>query len=142
MSDQHAGRPAPDVVAAGVPAIEEIPEEVILTGDVGSTESPPGDRPMGVTERQVTPAGQRRPETLEERMRREQRSDTRGGRVVPRQLYEPGADEDGIDDEAAMIADEDAIVEGTLSAEEAAMRVVESPPGASLDDDPGYLSKE
>jgi hypothetical protein len=139
MSEQHAGRPAPDVTDAGVPSIEEIPEEVILTGDVGYTEPAPGERPMGVTERQVTAAEQRRPETLEERVRREQRYDTRGGRVVPRQLYEPGAEYD-IDEEAALVGDEDAIIEDTLSAEETAMRVVEGPPGANFDDDPGYLS--
>jgi hypothetical protein len=33
MEEPYAGRPAPDVVEPGVPATEEEPEELLLTGD-------------------------------------------------------------------------------------------------------------
>ena len=44
-----------------------------------------------------------------------------------RQFLEPGAD-GGLED--------------TLSAEEAAMRIVEEPPGMNYDPDPGYISRD
>lgn len=93
MSDrQNLPRPAPEVSEDGVPSIEEIPADVLLTDD-----------------------------------------DT------DRQFLEPGADGGLGDDEADMVGEMGGGFEDTLSAEEAAMRVVDEPPGMNYDPDPGYV---
>ena len=67
--------------------------------------------------------------------------DEMDGLYTDRQFLEPGADGGPGDDEADMFS-EAGFGFGfgdTLSAEEAAMRVVHEPPGMNYDPDPGYL---
>jgi hypothetical protein len=47
-----------------------------------------------------------------------------------------------MDDEADAVGEIDAGFEDTLSAEEAAMRVVDEPPGMNYDPDPGYVDDQ
>jgi hypothetical protein len=56
-----------------------------------------------------------------------------------RQFVEPGTAVGLSDDEADILVQIDAGYEDTLSAEEAAMRIVEEPPGMNYDPDPGYV---
>lgn len=115
MVDRHnLPRPAPEVTEDGIPATSEIPEEVLLTGDPLEGELPPLDHPQAVTDWGTT-AAEQLGEPLEVRLRRE----------VP----------DAAPD------DEDGGIEDSLSAEEAAMRVVEDPSGLNYDPDPGYLDR-
>src|SRR5215211_1257396 len=47
MSDRlNLPRPAPEVTEDGIPSIEEIPADVLLTGDPLEGELPPLDRPQ------------------------------------------------------------------------------------------------
>jgi hypothetical protein len=142
--DDFATRPAPDVVDDGVPAIEEVPPSLVETGDDGLGEIPPGEMPFASTSYGVTAAEQLRGETLDDRLPEEEPDvwRVRGGvRRTPRQLYEPGAEDGFFDDEAALIADEDALLEDTLSADEAAMRITRRPGGINNDPDPGYIEE-
>ena len=59
-----------------------------------------------------------------------------------RQFLEPGADGGLGDDEADSIGEADARLEDSLSAEEAAMSIVDEPPGLNYDPDPGYVDYE
>lgn len=83
---QNLPRPAPEPSEDGVPATDEIPEDVLVTGDQLE-----GERP---------------------------------------------------DDEADAIGDVDPAPEDTLSAEEAAVRVVDEPAGLNYDTDPGYVDRD
>jgi hypothetical protein len=81
-----------------------------------------------------------------DRLRR-QDADVGAGRAeMPRpvrSLIEPGNEDGVLDDEPAMIADEDLLLDETVPAEEAAIRIVrEPPPGANWDPDPGYIEDE
>jgi hypothetical protein len=58
-----------------------------------------------------------------------------------RGLIEPG-NEDGLDDEPAMVAEEDLLLDETVPAEEAAIHIVSEPPGANYDPDPGYVEAD
>jgi hypothetical protein len=142
--DDVSTRPAPDAIDDGVPATEEVPPELIETGDDGTGEMPPGDQPRWSVARGVTAAEQLAGETLDERLREELPDRVGGGRRTARQLYEPGGDdgEGGLfDDEADLIAEEDAILEDTLAPEEAAMRITRRPGGINNDPDPGYVDE-
>jgi len=110
---QDLARPAPELSEDGIPAIDEIPEEVLLTGDTLDGELPPLDRPQAVTGWGTTVAEQLGDEPLSVGARREE--------------PEVGMPEgDG----------------GDLPAEEAAMRVVDEPGGMNYDPDPGYVDHE
>ena len=77
---------------------------------------------------------------------RRQDADVGAGRAeMPRpvrSLIEPGNDEGVRDDEPAMVADEDLLLDETVPPEEAAIRIVTDPPGANYDPDPGYVEDE
>jgi len=135
-------RPAPELSEDGVPAIDEIPEEVLLTGDPLEGELPPLDRPQAVTDWGTTAAEQLGDEPLAVRARREEPEvGMADSDVGDRQFLEPGAD-DGLDDEADLVGESDGGWEDTLSAEEAAVRVVDEPGGMNYDPDPGYVDRE
>jgi hypothetical protein len=80
-----------------------------------------------------------------ERLRR-QDAEVGAGRAAPprpvRSLIEPGAEFGEVDDEAAMIGEEELLLDETVPAEEAAIHIVTDPPGANYDDDPGYVEDE
>ncbi len=138
-------RPAPELSEAGVPSIEEIPEDVLLTGDPLEGELPPLDRPQAATGWGTTASEQLRDEPLAVRLRREEpeigADDTGVGDDLTedRRFLEPGGETGLTDDEGDLVGEADAGFEDTLSAEEAAMRVVEEPGGMNYDPDPGYL---
>ena len=141
MADrQNLPRPAPEVTTDGVPSMDEIPEDVLLTGDPVEGDMPPLDRPQAVKDWGTTASEQLGQEPL----------DVRAAREVPdvgaaesdytdRQFLEPGADAGLGDDEPDSVGEADAGLEDTLSAEEAAMQVVDEPPGLNYDPDPGYV---
>jgi hypothetical protein len=139
-------RPAPEVSEEGVPATSEINEELLLTGDPLEGELPPLDRPQGATTWGTTAAEQLAAEPLDVRLAREVPepgleeigwgADDVG---ADSQFLEPGAAGGLDDDEADVIGEMEAGLGDTLSAEEAAMRVVDEPPGMNYDPDPGYV---
>ncbi len=140
---QNLPRPAPEVSEDGVPSIEEIPENVLLTGDPVEGEMPPLDRPQAVKDWGTTASEQLGPEPLEVRMAREVPDvGMEAGDYTDRQFLEPGADGGLGDDEADSVGEADGGLEDTLSAEEAAMQVVDEPPGMNYDPDPGYVDYE
>ena len=143
MSDRHnLPRPAPEVTEAGVPATEEIPEDVLLTGDPLDGEMPPLDRPQAVKDWGTTASEQLASEPLEVRVAREVPDVEAGDAYLDRQILEPGADGGLGDDETDAVGEVDTGLEDTLSAEEAAMQVVDEPPGMNYDPDPGYVDYE
>jgi hypothetical protein len=108
-------RPAPEVSEDGVPATSEINEELAA-------------EPLDVRlAREVPEPG------LEEIG---WGADDVG---ADSQFLEPGAAGGLDDDEADVIGEMEAGLGDTLSAEEAAMRVVDEPPGMNYDPDPGYV---
>ena len=72
MSDrQNLPRPAPEVTEDGIPSVEEIPEDVLLTGDPVEGEMPPLDRPQAVKDWGTTASEQLASEPMEVRLARE-----------------------------------------------------------------------
>lgn len=143
MSDrQNLPRPAPEVTEDGIPSIEEIPEDVLLTGDPLDGEMPPLDRPQAVKDWGTTASEQLASEPLEVRAAREVPEVEAGDAYLDRQILEPGADGGLGDDETDAVGELDTGLEDTLSAEEAAMQVVDEPPGMNYDPDPGYVDDE
>ncbi len=136
---ENLHRPAPELSEDGIPAIEEVPADVLLTGDPMEGELPPLDRPQAVTDWGTTAAEQLASEPLDVRVAREEPEDEMAEVYADRQFLEPGADGGLGDEEADMLGEVDAGFGDTLSAEEAAMRVVDEPPGMNYDPDPGYL---
>jgi hypothetical protein len=97
---------------------------------------PPRDHPIAATAKGVTAAEERRPESLEERMKREQPEITaedivmedEEGRPLEARLINPGdEDVDAIDTEKDSVAFEASDGETGLSAEEAAMHITTEP---------------
>ena len=143
MSDrQNLPRPAPEVTEDGVPAIDEIPENVLLTGDPLEGELPPLDRPQAVTDWGTTASEQLASEPLEVRLAREEPDGEMAEVYADRQFLEPGAVGGLMADEAYVLGEADAGWEHTLSAEESAMRIVDEPPGMNYDPDPGYIDRD
>lgn len=143
MSDrQNLPRPAPEVVEAGVPATDEIPEDVLMTGDPLEGELPPLDRPQAVTDWGTTASEQLASEPLDVRVAREEPDFETADVYADRQFLEPGAEGGLADDEADVLGEADAGLEDSLSAEESAMRVVDEPPGMNYDPDPGYIDRD
>ncbi len=143
MSDrQNLPRPAPEVTEDGIPAIDEIPEDVLLTGDPLEGKLPPLDRPQAVTDWGTTASEQLASEPLEVRLAREEPDVEMAEVYADRQFLEPGADGGLMDDEADALGEADAGLEDTLSAEESAMRIVDEPPGMNYDPDPGYIDRD
>lgn len=139
---QNLPRPAPELSEDGVPAIEEIPEDVLLTGDPLDGELPPLDFAQAVTGWGTTASEQLASEPLEVRLAREEPDFETADEYADRQFLEPGAEFGLGDDEADSIGEVDTGMEDTLSAEEAAMRIVDEPPGMNYDPDPGYLDQD
>ena len=140
---ENLPRPAPEVSEDGVPSTSEIPEDVLLTGDPVEGDMPPLDRPQAVKDWGTTASEQLGPEPLDVRLAREV-PDTAVAEsgYADRQFLEPGA-EAGIGDlEADSVGEGDVGLEDSLSAEEAAMQVVDEPPGLNYDPDPGYVDYE
>jgi hypothetical protein len=122
MSDPNsAPRPAPDEVEAGVPAVEDLPEGQLRTGDPLEGEMPPLEDPQAVEDWGLTAAEQQGAEPLSLRVQRE---------------------EPDVLEELSALDEADTGPTGTLSPEEAAMRVEEEPAGMNYDPDPGYLSED
>jgi len=148
MVDPHnPPRPAPKVSEDGVPATSEINEEILLTGDPLEGELPPLDRLQGAATWGTTAAEQLASEPLDVRLAREvpepgldENGEAYGD--VDRQFLEPGAAEGFADDEADVLGEMEAGLVDTLSPEEAAMRVVDEPPGMNYDPDPGYVDQQ
>ena len=140
---QNLPRPAPELSEDGVPAVEELPESVLRTGDPLEGDMPPLDRPQAVKDWGTTTSEQLGTETLERRLAREvPDTGTVGDAAGARQFLEPGADDGLGDDEPDAIAEAGVRMEDTLSPEEAAMSVVDEPPGLNYDPDPGYVDHE
>lgn len=136
-------RPAPDIIEDGVPATSEIPENQLLTADTLEGEIPPRDRPQAVKDWGTTASEQLAPEPMDVRLAREVPDVTEAeSDYADRQFVEPGADAGLADDEADAVGEVDAGFEDTLSAEEAAMQVVDEPPGMNYDPDPGYVDEQ
>ena len=137
---ENLPRPAPEVSEDGVPATSEIPEEILLTGDPVEGDMPPLDRPQAVKDWGTTVSEQLGPEPLDVRLAREvPDTATAESGYADRQFLEPGADGGLGDDDADSIGEADGGLEDTLSAEEAAMHVVDEPPGMNYDPDPVYV---
>jgi hypothetical protein len=100
MSERKLPRPAGDVVDDGVPATEEVRDEVLRTGDAGVADMPIPDRPLGADDWGITELEERSGEPLDVRLARE-RPDGRD------RSWDDGAASD------------------TLAAEEAAMHIEE-----------------
>ena len=140
---QNLPRPAPELSEDGVPAVEELPESVLLTGDPVEGDMPPLDRPQAVKDWGTTTSEQLGTETLERRLAREvPDTGATGAGTGDRQFLEPGADDGLGDEEPDAIAEAGVRMEDTLSAEEAAMSIVDEPPGMNYDPDPGYVDHE
>jgi hypothetical protein len=142
MSDPNLPRPAGDVVDDGVPATEEVRDEVLRTGDPGVPDMPMPDRPWGAREWGTTDLEQRSGEPLGRRLAREEpevEERGAGGRVL-----EPGAEEGMFDSEADVVGEADAGRYDSLSAEEAAMSVRDADESLGITDDesPGYLEEK
>jgi hypothetical protein len=143
MSDrQDLPRPAPEVTEDGIPSTSEIPEDVLLTGDPVEGDMPPLDRPQAVKDWGTTASEQLASEPMEVRVAREVPDVEAADAYLDRQVLEPGADGGLGDDEADSVGEVDIGLEDTLSAEEAAMQVVDEPPGMNYDPDPGYVDYE
>ena len=143
MSDrQNLPRPAPEVTEDGIPSTSEIPEDVLLTGDPLEGDMPPLDRPQAVTTWGTTASEQLASEPMEVRLAREVPDVEAGDAYLDRRILEPGADGGLGDDEADSLGEVDMGLQDTLSAEEAAMQVVDEPPGMNYDPDPGYVDYE
>jgi hypothetical protein len=100
MTERKLPRPAGDIVEDGVPATEEVRDEILRTGDVGVADMPMPDRPLGADQWGITDMEQRSGEPLDRRLAHER-------------------------PEGRDIALDDGLVDDTLSAEEAAMHVVD-----------------
>jgi hypothetical protein len=98
MSERKLPRPSGDVVDDGVPATEEVRDEVLRTGDAGVADMPVPDRPLGADDWGITPMEESSGEPLDVRLSRER--------------------PDGPDHSR-----DDGVTSDTLSAEEAAMHV-------------------
>ncbi|MDQ1507591.1 MAG: hypothetical protein QOD57_5318 [Actinomycetota bacterium] len=100
MTERKLPRPAGDVVEDGVPATEEVRDEVLRTGDAGVADMPMPDRPLGADSWGITDFEERNGEPLARRLARER-------------------------PEGRDFATDDGAISDTLSAEEAAMHVTD-----------------
>ena len=99
MTERKLPRPAGDVVEDGVPATEEVRDETLRTGDTGVADMPMPDRPLGADRWGVTGFEERHGEPLDRRLAHERPE----GQEAP----------------------DDVVASDTLSAEEAAMHIVD-----------------
>ena len=135
-------RPAPDIVEPGIPAVDEVPEEMARTGETMEGEIPPLDRPQAAAEWGTTAAEQRGSEPVADRVAREEPDVLAPSEEQVRPLVEPGA-EGGVPDlEPAAVGEEEPLLEDALAPEESAMRPTTELPGATDTAGPGYLEDE
>ncbi|HEX8770693.1 MAG TPA: hypothetical protein VF711_07995 [Acidimicrobiales bacterium] len=134
-------RVAPDEVEPGVPATSELTEGQWLSGTADEADMPMLDYPQGVDQWGTTAREEELGESLTQRVKREVPDRLAAEQpYLSQPLVEPGADDvDTLDEEPDLVADLDASASGSLSPEEAAMRVVDELPGASYAPDPGYI---
>jgi hypothetical protein len=129
MTDRDLPRPAGDVVDDGVPATEEVRDEVLRTGDAGVADMPMPDRPIGADKWGITEFEERSGEPLDRRLARETPDDghnrSRFNTDDGERFSEPGADTDYNDLEAASVGDSESGRYDTVSAEEAAMHTAD-----------------
>jgi hypothetical protein len=125
MTERDLPRPSGDVVEDGVPATEEVRDELLQTGDPAVGDMPMPDEPIGAHEWGITEFEERSGEPLDRRLARE--TPDIGASTIDEgaRFSEPGADADYDDLEAASVADPDISRYDTLSAEEAAMHIVD-----------------
>lgn len=71
MTERKLPRPAGDVVEDGVPATEEVRDEMLRTGDAGVADMPMPDRPLGADSWGITEFEERQGEPLDVRVNRE-----------------------------------------------------------------------
>ena len=121
-------RPATDEIEPGIPATNEMPPNV-PEGWEDEEEPAPLDVPQGVNQWGTTAREEALGESVDQRRKREEPDFPRRARPEPVRL---------MDDGDAAVED----LDYSLSAEEAAMQVVDEPPGANYDPDPGYLSDD
>ena len=138
MSERNLPRPAGDVVEDGVPATEEVRDEVLDTGDPGVADMPMPDRPWAADDWGTTAWEEEAGEPLDVRLRRE-RPDVGERDLDSGRVFEPGSAV--ADTEADLIGELDPDRYDTQSAEEAAITVREDEQGLGLsyDDSPDYL---
>ncbi len=125
MTERDLPRPAGDVVEDGIPATEEVRDEQLRTDDPGVADMPMPDQPLGVDEWGTTGFEERTGEPLDMRLARETPDVGRFSADDGMRFSEPGADADYADLEGAAVADADISHYDTVSAEEAAMHVVD-----------------
>ncbi len=125
MTERDLARPAGDVVEDGVPATEEVRDERLRIDDPGVADMPMPDSPLAAEEWGTTEFEERTGEPLDVRLARETPDfggfDTDDGV----RFSEPGADADYTDLEGAAVGDVDVSRYDTVSAEEAAMHIVD-----------------
>jgi hypothetical protein len=125
MMERDLPRPAGDVVEDGVPATEEVRDELLRTGDPAVGDMPMPDEPLAVDDWGTTEFEERTGEPLGERLARETPDVGRFNTDEGTRFSEPGADADYADYEADAVGDLDISQYDTVSAEEAAMHIVD-----------------
>jgi len=71
MTERKLPRPSGDVVEDGVPATEEVRDEILRTGDAGVADMPMPDRPLGADQWGITAFEEERKEPLDRRLAHE-----------------------------------------------------------------------
>jgi hypothetical protein len=71
MTERKLPRPSGDVVEDGVPATEEVRDEILRTGDTGVADMPMPDRPLGVDQWGITAFEEEHREPLDRRLAHE-----------------------------------------------------------------------
>ena len=125
MMERDLPRPAGDVVEDGVPATEEVRDELLRTDDAAVGDMPMPDRPLGAQEWGTTEFEERTGEPLDVRLAREAPDVGPFNADEGTRVSEPGADADYSDLEADAVGDPDISHYDTVSAEEAAMHIVD-----------------
>lgn len=137
-TDHGVSEPTGSLEAEGIPEIQgpASGQELGDDGDEGFV--PPGDAPWAADRDDVTASAQREGSTLDERLALEEPDGP------PRAGVERGldvVDEDRPDDEAELVGSGADALEGA-PAEELAMHVTDEAPGATDDDDDGYVAED
>ena len=125
MTERDLPRPAGDVVEDGVPATEEVRDELLRTGDPAVGDMPMPDEPLAVDEWGTTEFEERTGEHLGVRLARETPDAGPFNTDEATRFSEPGADTDYSDLEGDAVGDIDVSHYDTVSAEEAAMHIVD-----------------
>jgi len=138
--DEGVARPTGSLAAEGIPDLEGPPgaDEGSRDGDEGLI--PPGDSPWVADHDDLTATAQREGSTLDERLSLEEPDRP----SAPAADLGPGldiVDEDRPDHEPDLVGTAAAEIDGA-PAEELAMHVVDEAPGATDDEDTGYVAED